>query len=1512
MATMASPGKADPGQDPVAKLAAFLHQNNSDIKILTGKSKLSLTTVYLAILNRCFATTNPSDSPTESCEGAQRYDAESVAYLRDILHRTVALKLLHETTTLQGAVDVSRFHALSVLEVKRVPIHLLVGLSSLRHQLKVLICSRCVHSLQMLLVGCGGDKAEEQDWPVLHTLNLSYNYIEALDESLRFLPALKALDLSHNNIRHTRDYLESIPEITQLNLSFNQLTRIPPMGDMVPNRLHTLILRGNNIESLSGIEYLKDLRTLDLAKNAIFDTSELFSLGYLHSLRNMYFHGNPFTFEGKWRVVVAGYLAPEAAQVRTFIDEFLLSKAELLVVPKKSLERPVCPEYISDNFCASYQSPERSYDNLEESLDVDQSEKKRKMRVKRSSLKVRNASISEQSDEHSSRGRSRTSSDSAAKSTAISKSTPGTDAKKEFEVMRKMHGKDWLLALQNPYEDVSKPVQPLVKDAKETDPTPGHASPDKQGDGGQGRNSKAIVKADVHVIPEAVESDSQGPVQETGTRVDADSKEGVAVATEDNAGELSADAQSSEQIDLLMRQDSELRVRIRDGDLNDVEHPGKTSNDEPDLCGPFLVRLVGTDPPVQLFVTVKPSVIEEKNIYGKVVQRLDTRSLKGMKMGLESKVDEASGASVELPVVNLSFDYINRDRRKREYIMDDLDGFQTLIQVLEPVLAQNEASRAKAELVFMECLKCHREFPKTQAKLRVEKKPRRSGNWQSEEESGSEFESVNEVATCPYCGSTLLVELDDPKRSEVNTPIGSVASIDLSSRPMAASSPWKSREKDALLVSPSNKPSLIQAFTDVFSLGSSEPAQSRAKSSKLLGNGASDAYQDSLMASENGIHHSKELAPSPVKDYASSPAKESSMTTSSSSSQLSGTSSDFRLPDPTIKMDHSLHTPVDELASYPPEKLKELLTTNTSGFKQRYSLCPTDAGSLSSREASGPPTPIHFVAASPFDSPAAVRRGDPRTLTPQKGSTPHSGDEVGELVYGNSKDQSKDRTPTAPSADEHAGNHQPNHTYSEDDIVVLDNSEAVSQHSMDFGNAYHLRGTQSERDAAPDAVSYGRLDSNESDIAVISEAEPQSSASAQTLPRNSSAGNLSLTSDNVFEGGHHGSWNQPGMGSPLIRRRQETSDNSKDFLAVYNSQSGSDTPNDINGRNHSDVTTPAEQPFPHSPNTASQLSASVTELSMLEMAEQDCCNVHHRLKLFLSMSVFGDDEELTCILRGNIWLINKKTNYDGLVVLSTENLYFLKIVREESETPSDWLAKRSQHPVKDLARIHLGLGSQSLQFEFSSEGALYTIVTGHKKRTRQFTNTAANTLSAGTWRKKFKGIVWENPQTLLNLTSEVFVPQATGDTSYEVDPQISVYIIAQLKIASTSKQGTSVKVKEVGVLVTATDVYLMEENHCYPMTLKNKKGVKGQQFTPCGHRKICDISGLELYEDSTTDVTISFFSEDTGEESQWDVCTFSPESLDQLLAVIKEPWKEMFGVDIQETVHPSLLVQEMA
>ncbi|XP_054752141.2 serine/threonine-protein kinase 11-interacting protein-like [Lytechinus pictus] len=1525
--------------DPVARLADFLRRGKSDIKVLTGKSKLSLTTVYLSILNRCFATTHPTDDSTEVVDGGKKYDAESVKYLRDVLHRTLGLKLLHENATLKGAVDVSRFHALTVLEVKRVPVHFLVGLGSLRSQLRVLICSRCVHSLQMLLVGCGGDKADEQDWPVLHTLNLSHNYIDALDESLRFLPALKALDLSHNNIRHTRDYFESLPEIIHLNLSYNQLWRVPSLGEFIPSHLQTLILRGNNIESLSGVEYLEDLGTLDLAKNAIFDSSELFSLGYLHRLRKMHFDGNPFTFQSKWRLMIAKYLPPEAAQLVTFIDEVPLTRAEIQLVPRKSTVRPMRPEYLSDNFSASLRS-DMSYDNLEESVDPEGGQKRRKQRVKRLSAKVRNASISEQSEDQKQRARKQLS-DTGVKSSSSPRTTPGTDAKKEFEDIRQMHGKDWLLALHNPYEPLSKPPG-HVRQSTEPRRSPTDA---KLGDVNDDVGSRTNIQVDVHleqegysagrgppmvVVEEAVERTSMP--NEESTRVNpVDGVRGQVnghVKGQEDEGVKQLSRESSEQIDLLMRQESQLQVRIKDGDLKEEEDDDKEEEDDGiDLCGPLLIRLNKSEPPVQLFVTIKEAFIEEKNLYGKVVQRLETKSLIGMTMSIEEMLDEFSNAPVELPVVKLSFDYINKERRKRDYVMEDMNTCEALIKVLEPIIVQNEASKTR---IFLQCLKCMMTFPKEQAKKKVEKKPKKSGTWTSEEESGSDFESVSEVLTCPSCGSNLLLEVDDPRRSEVNTPVGSVASVDMAAMPMAASSPWKQkREADTIVVSPSNKPSnLIDPSVDIFSSNSSDLSYTKSASSTPS---QLSPKKDRTKMNLSPAHGPRGQA---IRDLMPSPSKDGSLT-SSLSSQHSGTSSDFRLPDPSIKMEVTESSPVEELVNYTREKLTELLTTNKKGFRQsteqpsstsqRYSLCPTDGGSVSSMDASGPTTPVQQIITNPFDSQfknSATKIGPSRTSPSQllNGSANIPADESdGGGVVGAS-DESEVRTN---GGSDDVFNPRVDHRYSEDDIVVLQNPEAAaSSHNMEYRNVFHLQdGQHQDKDSVSvDAISVGRLDSNESDIAVISETDAQSSNSALALLRNSSLGNISATSDTVFENNHHGNVSNESSESPAQQRQQtSSSDDHRGLLSsnehdvIYKSNSGAESASEVNGGGQWNVGGAHQPVIKRTVQSSPSHSINSAETSMLSMAEEDCCRVDHRLKLFFSMSVFGNEEEFTCLLKGTVFQLSKKQHFDGVVVVSTDSIYLMKITKEESENPSDWLVKRTQHPIKDLVRIHVGLGSQSVQFEFCSDGILYTVVIGDKKRIRQFAAVLMNLISTSAWKKKFKGVVWEHAQTFLNLTDEVFVPQATGDTSYEVDPQITVFITSQLKTRLETKQGTEMRVEPLGIVVTATDIYLVEENHFYPLALgKNKKSVKGQhQFVPKGHRKISDISGLELYGDSPTDVTISFFSEDTGEESQWNISTSSDASLDQLITAIKQPWKEMFGVNIQETLHPSIAIQDL-
>ena len=68
---------------------------------------------------------------------------------------------------------------------------------------------------------------------------------------------------------------------------------------------------------------------------------------------------------------------------------------------------------------------------------------------------------------------------------------------------------------------------------------------------------------------------------------------------------------------------------------------------------------------------------------------------------------------------------------------------------------------------------------------------------------------------------------------------------------------------------------------------------------------------------------------------------------------------------------------------------------------------------------------------------------------------------------------------------------------------------------------------------------------------------------------------------------------------------------------------------------------------------------------------------------------------------------------------------------------------------------------------------------------------------------------YEHPQTSLNLTAEVFVPMATGDTSYEVDAAVSVFVSGQLKTFPQSKQGKSTHCPQkciISVIRCVTDI----------------------------------------------------------------------------------------------------------
>lgn len=331
-------------KDMIKELAHLLRENGD--KILNGHAKLSLTTISLAQLNRGFTQICDVDPHEHSFEvlhpqnHATRDFLADLQFLHDFMQKSQRLKIIHSTSTIQGSIKIQNFRALHTLEIKKVPIHLLEGLSQLRGKLTTLICSRCISQLQDLFETCGGDMSSALSWTKLTTAILSFNNITGLDDSLRLLPSLQVLNLSHNAIRKTKKSLEYLPDLQHINLGYNQLIKIPTFDMAVNNRLQTLILKNNNLEKLNGIENLPNLVELDVADNCLYDHCQLGPLRELHRLRYLHLDGNPLAYHPKHQTLTVQYLSVEVAMTLE-LDGKLIKHFEGV---KTSFSQPNSPQ----------------------------------------------------------------------------------------------------------------------------------------------------------------------------------------------------------------------------------------------------------------------------------------------------------------------------------------------------------------------------------------------------------------------------------------------------------------------------------------------------------------------------------------------------------------------------------------------------------------------------------------------------------------------------------------------------------------------------------------------------------------------------------------------------------------------------------------------------------------------------------------------------------------------------------------------------------------------------------------------------------------------------------------------------------------------------------------------------------------------------------------------------------------------------------------------------------------
>ncbi|XP_014439714.1 serine/threonine-protein kinase 11-interacting protein isoform X2 [Tupaia chinensis] len=677
--------------------------------VLSGCSTLSLPTATLQQLNHVFELhlgpwgpgqtgfvalpSHPADSPI----------ILQLQFLFDVLQKTVSLKLVHVPGSgLPGPINIFPFKSLRHLELRGVPLHCLRGLRSIYSQLETLICSRSIQALEELLSACGGDLCSALPWLALLSADFSYNALTALDRSLHLLSALRFLNLSHNQVQDCAGFLLDLSELCHLDISYNCLRLVPRVGPSGA-ALGVLILRGNELCNLHGLEQLRNLRHLDVAYNLLEVHRELSPLWQLAELRQLYLEGNPLWFHPAHRAATAQYLSP---RVRDAAPSFLLDGK---VLSPMDFQTPAClglgPVAPPQPWPVGNTTETSGGPDLSDSLSSGGIVAQPPLPKVKSRVRVRRASISEPSD-----------TDPEPRTLDPSPAGLFLQQQRELELMnsfRERFGCDWL-QYRNHLE------------------TSGSSLP---------------AAAEMPALCTSPR-DSPGPGTVPGTP-----------PPEEEARSPKESPQNmSEDVGLQPQQEGEKEQELEE------EGEQEQKEVEAELCRPMLVCPLEGPEGVrgrECFLRVTSAHLFEVELQAaRTLERLELQSLEAAELEPDPQtqgdpVPEGSRLLPGAPILVLRFSYICQDRQLRRYVVLEPDAHaavQELLAVLTRVTATARSQLGEARDLHggrFQCLRCGHEFKPEEPRLGLD----------SEEGWRPLFQKTESPTVCPNCGSDHVVLL---------------------------------------------------------------------------------------------------------------------------------------------------------------------------------------------------------------------------------------------------------------------------------------------------------------------------------------------------------------------------------------------------------------------------------------------------------------------------------------------------------------------------------------------------------------------------------------------------------------------------------------------------------------------------------------------------------------------------------------------------------------------------------
>lgn len=324
---------------------------------------------------------------------------------------------------------------------------------------------------------------------------------------------------------------------------------------------------------------------------------------------------------------------------------------------------------------------------------------------------------------------------------------------------------------------------------------------------------------------------------------------------------------------------------------------------------------------------------------------------------------------------------------------------------------------------------------------------------------------------------------------------------------------------------------------------------------------------------------------------------------------------------------------------------------------------------------------------------------------------------------------------------------------------------------------------------------------------------------------------------------------------------------------------------DLAGSYHYSITAatppPAEPPGPPIPKEDSDLLSENYE------------SVDHRLKLFLDVEVFEEEEELHSFLKMSAVKHGESGEVPSLLVVSNLRLYFLEMTSDAQGPLADWLRKKESYPIVELSYLEVGLGSQSIHMEFADGGVAYTLLVRDSVRCKRFFGLLTGIVREMANRPDSK--LCSITTTRLSAQHHLW-PLVCEDIQADVeDGQLQFFYALAFVLRDEVWFPQT-------VLATRETLYLLEEDHQWRKTGPAEGELSSGSAAVLETLPISCVSSVLLWPSDPFRMDLKLYDETVKQEKTWCMRTDSAELLQGLLSWVRAQWEAMFGVKLHTSL----------